>query len=118
MDSDGVIALCTDLPEAVEDYPFGDDLAGFKICGKLFALILLSGEPGSVNLKCDPVWALELRAQHRAVRPGYHANKRHWNTVDLDDTIPDDDVHDMVIHSYEMVIKGLPRDDRRRLLGQ
>jgi predicted DNA-binding protein (MmcQ/YjbR family) len=92
MDRDGVIATCSNLPGAIEDYPFGDEVAVFKIGGKMFALVLLSGEPGSVNLKCDPEWAIELRDQHPAVRPGYHASKRHWNTVELDGSIHDDDI--------------------------
>ena len=117
MNRDSVLDLCLSLPEAVEDYPFGDDVAVFKISGKMFALVPLIGESGSVTLKCDPVRAIELRAIHQAVRPGYHTNKRHWNTVDLDGTIADDDLSAMITHSYELVIKGLPRIERNRLFG-
>ena len=115
MTRDQVLDLCSKLPHAVEDYPFGDDVAVFKIGGKMFALVMLTGEPGSVNLKCDPGWALELRAVHAAVRPGYHQNKRHWNTVDLDGTVSDADLREMIDHSYELVISGLPRSERTRL---
>jgi predicted DNA-binding protein (MmcQ/YjbR family) len=115
---DQVLDLCSSLPNAVEDYPFGDDVAVFKIGGKMFALVMLTGEPGSVNLKCDPDWALELRAMHAAVRPGYHQNKRHWNTVDLDGTVNDADLREMIDHSYELVISRLPRSERDRLLGR
>ena len=94
---------------AVEDYPFGDEVAVFKVEGKMFALVSLLGEPGSVNLKCDPDWALELRATHDAVRPGYHQNKRHWNTVELDGTVEDAELREMIDHSYELVVSGLPR---------
>lgn len=117
MTRDEVLDLCSSLPGAVEDYPFGDDVAVFKIGGKMFALVLLTGDPGSVNLKCDPDWALELRAMHPAVRPGYHQNKRHWNTVELDGTVDDSELREMVSHSYELVINGLPRSERARLLG-
>ena len=84
---DQVLALCGDLPEAVEDYPFGDEVAAFKIGGKMFALVMLTGDPGRLTLKCDPDWALELRDRFAAVGPGYHTNKRHWNTVELDGTV-------------------------------
>ena len=103
------------LPGAVEDYPFGDEAAVFKVGGKMFALVMLAGEPGRVNLKCDPDWAVELRQLHDAVRPGYHMNKRHWNTVDLDESIDDEDMHEMIQHSYELVVKALPRRERDRL---
>ena len=75
----------------------------------MFALVSLEGEPGFVNLKCDPARALELRALHSAVRPGYHANKKHWNSVDLDGTIEPSEVREMVEHSYELVVSRLPQ---------
>jgi len=109
---DETLALCSTMPGAVEDYPFGDEAAVFKVGGRMFALVMLSGEPGSVNLKCDPEWAIELRELHEAVRPGYHMNKRHWNTVELDGTIDDEDVREMVEHSYELVVRALPRRER------
>jgi predicted DNA-binding protein (MmcQ/YjbR family) len=111
-----VLDLCSRLPGAVEDYPFGDDVAVFKIGGKMFALVLLTDDPGSVNLKCDPAWALELRARYEAVRPGYHQNKHHWNTVELDGTVEDTELRDMIDHSYELVISRLPRSQRTGLL--
>jgi predicted DNA-binding protein (MmcQ/YjbR family) len=97
---DQVLDLCASLPGAVEDYPFGEDVAVFKVEGKMFALVPLTGEPGSVNLKCDPAWALELRARYGAVRPGYHQNKRHRNTVELDGTVPGAELREMIDHSY------------------
>jgi predicted DNA-binding protein (MmcQ/YjbR family) len=114
---DDVVDLCSSLRGAVEDYPFGDEVAVFKVAGKMFALVSLLGEPGSVNLKCDPDWALELRDTHDAVRPGYHQNKRHWNTVELDGTIEDAELREMIDHSYELVVSRLPRNQRIRLLG-
>jgi predicted DNA-binding protein (MmcQ/YjbR family) len=115
MDRDGVLDHCAELPGAVEDYPFGDEVAVFKVGGRMFALVRLDGEPGSVNLKCDPALALELRDRFAAVRPGYHQDKRHWNTVDLDGSIDDDEIREMVDHSYELVVAKLPRADRRSL---
>jgi predicted DNA-binding protein (MmcQ/YjbR family) len=109
MRRDDVLDLCAGLPDAVEDYPFGDEVAVFKLGGRMFALVALMGSPGSVTLKCDPSLALELRARHAAVRPGYHANKRHWNTVDLDGSIDAEDVREMIEHSYRLVRGLLPR---------
>ena len=102
------------LPDAVEDYPFGDEVALFKLGGRMFALVALMGSLG-VTLKCAPSLELELRATHAAVRPGYHASKRHWNTVDLDGSIDAEDVRGMIEHSYRLVRGLLPR---RRLPGR
>jgi predicted DNA-binding protein (MmcQ/YjbR family) len=117
MTRDQVLDLCASLRGAAEDYPFGDDVAVFKVEGKMFALVALAGEPGSVSLKCDPDVALELRARHEAVRPGYHLNRRHWNTVELDGTVEDAELGEMIDHSYELVVSRLPRNQRSRLLG-
>ncbi|MGH3327193.1 MAG: MmcQ/YjbR family DNA-binding protein [Streptomycetales bacterium] len=107
------------LPEAVEEEPFGPGVLVFKVCDKMFAI--LPEDPGGslpeVTLKCDPGWALHLRAQYAAVRPGYHTNKQHWNTVLLDGSVPADELVEMVEHSYERVVAGLRRGDRDRLLA-
>lgn len=113
-----MLDVCSRMPSAVEDDPFGDEVAVFKVGGKMFALVMLTGERGSVTLKCDPEWALELRAQHPAVRPGYHTNKRHWNTIDLDGTVEDAELREMIDHSYELVVSRLSRNERARLLGR
>jgi predicted DNA-binding protein (MmcQ/YjbR family) len=112
---DDVLNVCTSLPGAAEDYPFGDGVAVFKVGGRMFALVSLEGRPGSVNLKCDPGLAVELRERYSAVRPGYHQDKRHWNTVDLDGSIDDDEMREMIDHSYGLVVDGLPRAQRARL---
>jgi predicted DNA-binding protein (MmcQ/YjbR family) len=117
MTRDEVLEVCEGLPGAVEDYPFGDEVAVFKVGGKMFALVLLTGSPGIVNLKCDPDLALELRARFPAVRPGYHANKRHWNTVELDGSVEDDELRAMIGHSYELVLRKLPKRERTRITG-
>jgi len=113
---DQVLDLCSGLPGAVEDYPFGEDVAVFKVGGKMFALILLTGYPGSLTLKCDPDWALELRARYEAIRPGYHTNKRHWNTIELDETVEDAELREMIEHSHRLVISRLPKDQRPSLI--
>jgi predicted DNA-binding protein (MmcQ/YjbR family) len=118
MTRDAVLNHCASKPGAVEDFPFGDGVAVFKIGGRMFALVPLEGSPGSVNLKCDPELALALRDQYPAVRPGYHQNKRHWNTVELDGSIEDDELRWMIDHSYELVVNSLTRAERARLLGR
>jgi predicted DNA-binding protein (MmcQ/YjbR family) len=112
VDRDQLLELLTRMPGAVEDYPFGDEVAVFKVGGKMFALVSLDADPAFVTLKCDPARALELRDQFAAVRPGYHTNKRHWNSVDLDDSIDPREVRKMVEHSYDLVVRGLPQRAR------
>jgi len=113
---DEAFDFCAGLPGAIETYPFGDGVAVFKVGGRMFALIPVNEEPGNVSLKCDPDLALHLRARYQAVRPGYHLNKRHWNTVELDGSIDDAEVREMIEHSYELVLRSLPRAEQARLL--
>jgi predicted DNA-binding protein (MmcQ/YjbR family) len=93
---------CNSKPGAEEGFPFGDDTLVFKKNGKIFALVNLDGEL-SINLKCDPALALELRERHPAVIPGYHMNKKHWNTINLDGTIPDKEVFSWIDLSYDLI---------------
>jgi predicted DNA-binding protein (MmcQ/YjbR family) len=109
--------LCAGMQASEEGFPFGDEVAVFKVGGKMFALVLLTGDTGRVTVKCDPEWAVQLRARYQAIEPGYHANKRHWNTVTLDGSVPPDEVEEMILHSYELVLDGLPRKERERITG-
>jgi predicted DNA-binding protein (MmcQ/YjbR family) len=115
MTRDDVLAICLGLPAAEETYPFGEEVAVIKVGGKMFALVPLSGDPGSVNLKCNPARALELREAYPGIRPGYHQDKRHWNTVDLDGSVEDDVVRGLIADSYDLVVAGLPRAVRADL---
>jgi predicted DNA-binding protein (MmcQ/YjbR family) len=99
----------------VEDYPFGDEVAVFKVAGRMFALVPLGPPPGSVSLKCDPDLAADLRVRYAAITPGYHLNKRHWNTVVLDGSVPDEELLDLIDHSYELVVAQLSRAQRNQL---
>jgi len=110
-----VIEACLAKPGSAEDYPFGDEVAVFKVVGKMFALVPLAESPPSVSLKCDPELAADLRQKYRAVTPGYHLNKRHWNTVTLDGSIPEEELLDLIDHSYQLVVAGLPRAQRATL---
>lgn len=98
-----------------EETPFGPEALVFKVVGKMFALIAWQEVPLSITLKCDPDLALTLRNQYNAIKPGYHMNKKHWNTITLDSSIPDDEISGMVDHSYNLVVSGLNKADRQKL---
>ena len=100
---------CLTKPSATEGTPFGPDVLVFKVSGKMFALASLDELPTTVNLKCDPELALDLRDRYEQVRPGYHMNKKHWNTVEIEGGIPDLELRKMIDHSYELVTKSLPK---------
>jgi predicted DNA-binding protein (MmcQ/YjbR family) len=100
---------CLSKSCASESTPFGPDVLVFKISDKMFALAALDEVPITANLKCDPDLALELRDRYEQVTPGYHMNKRHWNTVEIEGGIPDTELRKMIDHSYDLVAKGLPR---------
>jgi predicted DNA-binding protein (MmcQ/YjbR family) len=89
----------------------------FKVAGKMFALSMLKSKPLEVSVKCEPELASQLRLSYPAIRPGYHLNKRHWNTITLDGSIPDELVFDMIEDSYDLVVAGLPRAEREALVG-
>jgi len=94
---------CIRKPDVTESFPFGDDTLVFKRRGKIFLLANLDGDL-SINIKCDPALALELRERYSSVIPGYHMNKKHWNTVYIDGTIPDREVFSWIDHSYDLVL--------------
>ncbi len=100
---------CLSKPRATEGTPFGSDVLVFKVGGKMFALAALDELPTTVNLKCDPDLALELRDRYDQVTPGYHMNKKHWNTVEIESAIPDAELRKMIDHSYDLVAKNLPK---------
>ncbi|KUL68601.1 MULTISPECIES: MmcQ/YjbR family DNA-binding protein [unclassified Streptomyces] len=109
-------ALCLSFNAVAEEFPFNPDTSVFKVAGKLFALTNLDARPLTVNLKCDPEDAVRLRADHPGlIIPGYHMNKRHWNTVTVDGELPDRLVRELVEDSYDLVVAGLPRAERLRL---
>ncbi|MCB0687014.1 MAG: MmcQ/YjbR family DNA-binding protein [Saprospiraceae bacterium] len=115
MQVDEIRKYCLAKRYVTEDMPFGQDTLVFRIGGKMFLLTNLSSEVTSVNLKCDPVRAIELRDQYESIRPGYHMNKKHWNTVVSDDSIPRKLLLELIDHSYELVLKSLSNKDRQNL---
>ena len=97
-----------------EEFPFDEYTLVFKVKGKIFVLVSTDAHPPTVNLKCDPERAVELREQYSAVVPGYHMNKKHWNTVTLDGTIPSREVFAMIDHSYDLVSKSVKPAIRKK----
>ncbi|CAM5488150.1 MULTISPECIES: MmcQ/YjbR family DNA-binding protein [Streptomyces] len=109
-------AFCLSFNAAVEDFPFGPQTSVFKVLGRMFALTHLDARPLTVNLKCDPEDAIRLRGEHEGlIVPGWHMNKRHWNTVTVDGGLPDRLVRELIEDSYDLVVAGLPRAERLRL---
>ena len=104
---------CLALAGTSEEFPFGDEVSVFKVGGKMFALCSLdAGPPLRLSVKCDPELAAQLRSAYPAIRPGYHLNKRHWNTLTLDGSLPDELVTDLLGDSYDLVVASLPRARR------
>ena len=115
MDFETVREYCLAKQEVSESFPFDETTLVFKVCSKMFLLLNLEDEP-SMNLKCDPEKAVALREKYASVLPGYHMDKRHWNTVLLDGTVPDTLLKEWIDHSYEEVVRKLPKSLRLKLL--
>ncbi|WP_415855775.1 MmcQ/YjbR family DNA-binding protein [Sinomonas sp. G460-2] len=125
MDADAVRELCLSFPGAYEDYPFGPEVAVYKVRplasagsaveGKMFAAIRPEQRPLSLSLKCDPALAVQLRAAHAEITGAYHMNKKHWNGVRLDGELSVGAVRDMVEDSYDLVVASLPKGQRESL---
>ena len=112
MDAKAAQAYLLSKPEAREDFPFGPDVAVMKVRDKMFATLGEEQGEGRMNLKCDPDQALALRDIFTAVLPGYHMNKKHWNTIKLDGSIPEGEIQRMIDHSFALVVGGLPKKVR------
>ncbi len=102
-------------PAVSEEVPFGPGVWVYKVMGKVFALVPWDAPPPQVSLKCNPVRAIELRQVYPAVQPGYHLNKKHWNTVTIDGSIEEAEILWMVDHSYDLVVASLTRQQKREL---
>ncbi len=114
MDFETLTRLVDALPGSEASYPFGPEARVSKVGGKMFALIS-EDEPLRISLKCDPDLALELRAQYSCVLPGYHLNKQHWNTIEVNAEVPTDELEELVWHSHELVAAKLPKRLRDEL---
>jgi predicted DNA-binding protein (MmcQ/YjbR family) len=115
VNADELRACCLAHDGAIEDSPFGPEHSVFKVAGKIFALSALGRMPLEVSVKCEPEIAIDLRTSYTAIRPGYHLNKRHWNTITLDGSLPDPVVRDLIEDSYDLVVNALPARTREQL---
>jgi predicted DNA-binding protein (MmcQ/YjbR family) len=115
MDAQQLRDWCVAHGGAVETFPFGPEHSVFKVAGKMFALSALERTPLEVSVKCDPELAVQLRTSYEAIRPGYHLNKRHWNTVTIGGDVRDEFVREMIEDSYDLVVSALPRKTRDQL---
>jgi predicted DNA-binding protein (MmcQ/YjbR family) len=109
MNASTLSRVCLGFPGAIMEHPFGPQTAVFKVSGKIFAISRLQARPLQVSLKCEPALAEQLRAAYPAIAPGYHLNKRHWNTVTLERSLPAALVREMIEDSYDLVVSALPR---------
>src|SRR5581483_940142 len=105
MDHNTVEAYLLSMPGTKLDYPFGEDVAVYKVKDKMFALVTEKKEPVQISLKCDPVLADTLRERYESVMPGYHLNKKHWNTIVLTGQLSWEEVKDLIKHSYDLVAR-------------
>ena len=108
---------CLSKKGVTENFPFDEATLVFKVMNKIFALTNLKNIELSVNLKCNPDWAIELREAHPEVQPGYHMNKKHWNTVAFEESLNDDFLEKLIDHSYDLVVAKLKKADREFLNG-
>lgn len=97
-----------------ETLPFGPDTLVFKVMGKVFLLCGLESHPLQFNVKCDPDMAIELREEYPCVQPGYHMNKKHWNTIVIDGSVPVKKIREWIDHSYELVVDSLPKKEKEK----
>lgn len=116
MDIETLRNFCLDKPAVTESFPFGEDTLVFKVGGKIFLLTGLAAG-NSFNVKCDPERAIELREQYHEVQPGYHMNKRWWNTVYTDGRLTDKQLYEMIDHSYQLVVNRLPKKNREEIFN-
>jgi len=115
MEFDALCDFLEEKPGAYRDMPFGADALVFKALHRMFALVAWQADPLTVSLKADPIDAVILRKQYEAVKPGYHMNKKHWITVTLNGSLPDEELYKLIDESYHLVVRGMTRADKRRL---
>tara|TARA_R110002096_G_scaffold183757_16_gene361950 strand:- start:931 stop:1284 length:354 start_codon:yes stop_codon:yes gene_type:complete len=114
MDIESYRDYCLALPGVAEDFPFNETALVFKVLGKMFALTDVD-KFESINLKCDPIRAIELREEYEEIIPGYHMNKKHWNTVAVIGSLEDGLILELIKHSYDLVVEKLPAKDKAQL---
>ena len=106
---------CLKKDGVTEEFPFDEETLVFKVIGKMFLLASLDTIPLQINLKCNPEKAIELREEYEVVQPGYHMNKKHWNTIILDGSIQNKKFLEWIDHSYNLIVEGLRKTDQKKL---
>lgn len=115
MDIESLRTYCLSKKAVTEDFPFGETTLVFRVYGKIFLLAALDANPLQFNAKCDPGKAIELREQYNAIQPGYHMNKKHWNTVIIDGSISTNLLKEIVDDSYNLIVQSLPKKQREEI---
>lgn len=115
MNIEDIRDYCLTLPATEEDFPFDEDVLVFKVMGKIFLLMSISHRPLQFNVKCDPEKAVDLRERYEFVIPGYHMNKKHWNTIQDAEQVPDRLLREWIRHSYDLVVASLKKADREKI---
>lgn len=115
MDIESFRNYCVQKKAVEESFPFDESTLVFKVLGKIFALLPLNAEIPSANLKADPDKSIELRERYHQIVPGYHMNKKHWNTVYIEDGLDHDLICELIDHSYDMVVAKLPKKLKEEL---
>jgi len=115
MNIEQIREYCMKKKGVTEDFPFDEETLVFKVANKIFLLASLESIPLQINLKCDPEKAIELREEYEVVQPGYHMNKRHWNTIIIDGSIPSKKIFAWIDDSYNLVLSGLKKSDLKKL---
>lgn len=116
MNIEQIREYCLKKKGVTEEFPFDEETLVFKVLGKIFLLASLEKIPLQINLKCDPEFAIELRERYDSVQPGYHMNKRHWNTIIIDNSIPPREIFQWIDHSYELILNSLSKKGKAELL--
>jgi len=114
MNIEQIREYCIKKKGVTEEFPFDEETLVFKVVGKIFLLASLESIPLQINLKCDPEKAIELREEFESVQPGYHMNKKHWNTMIIDGTIPAKKILEWIDDSYNLVVSGLKKSDLKK----
>ena len=115
MNVEEISEYCLSKKGTSEDFPFDEETLVFKVMGKMFALIPLEKIPLQINLKCNPEHAVEIRERYEAVQPGYHMNKKHWNTILVDGALRNELIYRWIDDSYNLVVKGLRKTEKEIL---
>ena len=103
-------------PQTTEEKPFGPQVLVYKVLGKMYALVAWEEDPLRISLKCDPEDAIVLRKHYKAITAGYHLDKKHWNTIVLDGSVPDEEVFEMIDDSFELIVEKMPKRDQAKIL--